>query len=62
MSYRPRSPLPELPTAVEDVPIRAPIDSSPWLCDHDGCEARVAWIAFNPEIGEVQAWCKEHRP
>jgi hypothetical protein len=62
MSYRPRSPLPELPSSVADAPFRAPIDSSRWECEHDGCGRRVAWLVFNPAIDEVEAWCKEHTP
>lgn len=60
MSYKPRAPLPELPTSVADEPFKAPLDSSRWQCEHAGCERRVAWLAFNVSLGEIEAWCKEH--
>lgn len=61
MSYKPRFPLPELPSRLADTPFKAPIDSSRWECEL-GCGHRVAWLAFNTRLGEVEAWCEEHRP
>lgn len=60
MSYRPRLPLPVLPTSVVDAWFRAPIDSSKWSCEGEGCEGTVKLIRFNSSHDHVEAFCTEH--